>query len=78
VPSFIFSQQQLRGHNVNLYFISAINIQRMGLKMEYISGNMKNMQNNQQIMGSFQKMATIVGNTMNVDFESMANNMQNL
>jgi hypothetical protein len=36
------------------------------------------MQNNQQIMNSFQKMAAIVGNTMNVDFESMANNMQNL
>jgi hypothetical protein len=29
-------------------------------------------------MNSFQKMAAIVGNTMNVDFESMANNMQNL
>ncbi len=39
---------------------------------------MKTMQNNQQIMNSFQKMAAIVGNTMNVDFESMANNMQNL
>lgn len=39
---------------------------------------MKTMQNNQQIMSSFQKMAAIVGNTMNVDFEGMANNMQNL
>jgi hypothetical protein len=29
---------------------------------------MKTMQNNQQIMGSFQKMAAIVGNNMNVDF----------
>ena len=29
-------------------------------------------------MNSFQKMAAIVGNTMNVDFEGMANNMQNL
>jgi len=29
---------------------------------------MKTMQNNQQIMGSFQKMANIMGNTMNVDF----------
>lgn len=45
-----------------------MNIQRMGLKMEFISGNMKTMQNNQQIMGSFQKMAAIVGNNMNVDF----------
>ncbi len=55
-----------------------MNIQRMGLKMQYIAGNMKTMQNNQQIMSSFQKMAAIVGNTMNVDFEGMANNMQNL
>lgn len=39
---------------------------------------MKTMQNNQQIMGSFQKMANIVGQTNNMDFESMANNMQNL
>ena len=45
-----------------------MNIQRMGLKMEYIAGNMKTMQNNQQIMNSFQKMAAIVGGTMNVDF----------
>ena len=29
---------------------------------------MKTMQNNQQIMGSFQKMAAIVGNNVNVDF----------
>jgi len=39
---------------------------------------MKTMQNNQQIMSSFQKMSALVGNSMNVDFENMANNMQNL
>lgn len=45
-----------------------MNIQRMGLKMEYIAGNMKSMQNNEQIMGSFQKMANIVGQTTNPNF----------
>jgi hypothetical protein len=55
-----------------------MSIQRMGLKMEYIAGNMKSMQNNQQIMTSFQKMANLVGGSMNPNFEQMANNMQNL
>ena len=55
-----------------------MNIQRMGLKMEYIAGNMKSMESNEQIMGSFQKMANIVGQNTNPNFENMANSMQNM
>ncbi len=36
------------------------------------------MQNNQQIMTSFQKMAALVGGAMNPNFQQMANNMQSL
>ena len=36
-----------------------MNIQRMGMKMEFIAGNMKSMDNNEKIMGSFQQMAQI-------------------
>lgn len=66
--NYIFNQLPLKEHNVNLSLILAMSIQRMGLKMEYISGNMKSMQNNQQIMTSFQKMAALVGGTMNPNF----------
>ncbi len=50
----------------------------MGLKMEFIGANMKNMQNNQAIMGSFDQMAKIVNYNNNPDFTQMANNMGNL
>lgn len=55
-----------------------MNIQRMGLKMEFIAGNMKTMQNNEAIMGSFNKMTNMLqySNT-NPNFESMSNNLQN-
>jgi hypothetical protein len=68
VLNYIYNQLPLKELNVNLLFILAMSIQRMGLKMEYIAGNMKSMQNNQQIMTSFQKMAALVGGTMNPNF----------
>lgn len=37
-----------------------MSIQRMGLKMEFIAGNMKTMQNNQAIMGSFDQMGAML------------------
>ena len=66
--NYIFNRLPQKEHNVNLLLILAMSIQRMGLKMEYISGNMKSMQNNQQIMTSFQKMAALVGGAMNPNF----------
>lgn len=55
-----------------------MNIQRMGLKMEFICSNMKTMQNNQAIMGSFEKMTNMLtyGNN-SPNFEVMSNNLQN-
>ena len=56
----------------------SMNIQRMGLKMEFISGNMKTMQNNEAIMGSFNKMTQMLSySNNNPNFESMSNNLQN-
>ena len=66
--NYTFNQLLLKGLSVIFLLILAMSIQRMGLKMEYISGNMKSMQNNQQIMTSFQKMAALVGGTMNPNF----------
>lgn len=55
-----------------------MNIQRMGLKMEFICGNMKTMQNNEAIMGSFNKMTQMLNySNTNPNFESMSNNLQN-
>lgn len=54
-----------------------MSIQRMGLKMEFIAGNMKTMQNNQAIMGSFDKMTQMLGYSNNPNFELMSNNLQN-
>lgn len=55
-----------------------MNIQRMGLKMEFICSNMKTMQNNQAIMGSFEKMTTMLNYGNNApNFEVMSNNLQN-
>jgi charged multivesicular body protein 1 len=54
-----------------------MSIQRMGLKMEFIAGNMKTMQNNQAIMGSFDKMTQMLGYSNNPNFEMMSNNLQN-
>ena len=59
------------------YYV-AMNIQRMGLKMQFIAGNMKNMQNNEQIMNSFGKMAQLVSYNTNPNFQMMSNNMANL
>lgn len=54
-----------------------MNVQRMGLKMEFIAGNMKTLQNNQAIMGSFDKMTQMLGCSNNPNFELMSNNLQN-
>ena len=54
-----------------------MNIQRMGLKMEFICGNMKTLQNNEAIMGSFNKMTNMLGQANNPNFEVMGNNLQN-
>jgi len=54
-----------------------MNMQRMGLKMEFIGSNMKTLQNNQTIMGSFEKMTTMLGYSNNPNFEMMSNNLQN-
>ena len=55
-----------------------MNIQRMGLKMEFICSNMKTMQNNQAIMGSFEQMGQMMSYASNTpNFESMSNNLQN-
>ena len=53
-----------------------MNVQRMALKMEFISANMKNMKNNETIMNSFQSMAQAVGHVNNPNFEQMSSNMQ--
>ena len=45
-----------------------MNIQRMGLKMEFICGNMKTLQNNEAIMGSFNKMTNMLGYANNPNF----------
>jgi hypothetical protein len=49
----------------------------MGLKMEFIGSNMKTMQNNQAIMGSFEKMTSMLGASNNPNFEMMSGNLQN-
>lgn len=54
-----------------------MNIQRMGLKMEFICGNMKTLQNNEAIMGSFNKMTNMLGYANNPNFEVMSGNLQN-
>lgn len=46
--------------------------------MEFICGNMKTMQNNQAIMGSFDKMSNMLAYGNNSpNFEAMSNNLQN-
>ena len=40
----------------------SMNLQRMGMKMNFIAGHMKGMENNAQIMGSFEKLNQIAGN----------------
>jgi len=49
----------------------------MGLKMEFIVGNMKTLHNNQAIMGSFDKMTQMLAYSNNPNFELMSNNLQN-
>lgn len=75
--SFTFKVQLQKEHNVILTLTSAMNIQRMAMKMEFIGGNMKSMNNNEKIMNSFQQMAQIA-NYNNPNFESMSNNLTNL
>ena len=53
-----------------------MNIQRMAMKMEFIGANMKSMDSNEKVMGSFQQMAQIAGMN-NPNFEVMSNNMAN-
>lgn len=45
--------------------------------MEFICGNMKTMQNNQAIMGSFEKMTAMLGYSNSPNFEMMSTNLQN-
>ena len=40
----------------------------MGLKMEFIVGNMKTLHNNQAIMGSFDKMTQMLSYSNNPNF----------
>ena len=54
----------------------AMNLQRMSMKMDFIAGNMKSMENNEKVMSSFQQMAKIA-NLNNPNFEMMSNNMSN-
>ena len=62
-----------------MYLIAypAMSIQRMGLKMEFICGNMKTMQNNEAIMGSFNNMTGMLSQANNPNFEMMSGNLQN-
>jgi hypothetical protein len=53
-----------------------MNLQRMAMKMEFIGSNMKSMDSNEKIMGSFQQMAQIAGFN-NPNFETMSNNLSN-
>lgn len=55
-----------------------MNVQRMGLKMEFIASNMKTLQNNQAIMGSFNNMTNMLSiANNNPNFEMMTANLQN-
>lgn len=54
-----------------------MNLQRMAMKMEYIGANMKSMESNQKVMGSFQQMANLMNYNGNPNFEMMSNNMSN-
>ena len=47
-----------------------MNLQRMGMKMEFIGANMKSMDSNEKVMASFQQMAMIAGMN-NPNFEAM-------
>ena len=62
--------------NVSVPIYSAMNLQRMAMKMEFIAGHMKSMENNEKVMNSFQQMAQIA-NYNNPNFEVMSNNMTN-
>lgn len=53
-----------------------MNLQRMGMKMEFIAANMKSMDSNQKVMASFEQMAQIA-NYNNPNFEIMSNNLAN-
>ena len=46
VLNFTYKVLPVNVLKVFLSFISAMNVQRMGLKMEFISANMKTMKNN--------------------------------
>lgn len=61
-----------------MYFFSkaAMNLQRMAMKMDFIAANMKSMDSNEKVMGSFQQMAQIA-NLNNPNFEVMSNNLSN-
>jgi hypothetical protein len=52
----------------NYFFTSAMNLQRMAMKMEFIGANMKSMESNQKVMGSFQQMATLMNYSGNPNF----------
>lgn len=54
--------------NEGIFLIySATNIQRMGLKNEMMAGQLKTMQNNQQLTNTFNKIGQIA-NQMNPNF----------
>ena len=45
--------------------------------MEFICGNMKTLQNNEAIMGSFNNMTNMLSHANNPNFEIMSGNLQN-
>lgn len=51
-----------------------MNLQRMGVKMEFIGSNMKSMDSNEKVMGSFDKMVQIASQS-NPNFELMTKNL---
>jgi hypothetical protein len=52
----------------NEILFAAMNLQRMAMKMEFIGANMKSMESNQKVMGSFQQMATLMNYNGNPNF----------
>ena len=59
VQNYTCKLQPQKEHNVEYRIYSAMNLQRMAMKMEFIAGHMKSMENNEKVMNSFQQMAQI-------------------
>jgi hypothetical protein len=64
----VYLQNAAYKKNEGIFLIySATNIQRMGLKNEMMAGQLKTMQNNQQLANTFNKIGQIA-NQMNPNF----------